>query len=216
MRKRVLSLILALTFIATVPDVFSQTTKKAEQIDFLGGVDNGVYLNGYFGFSLSVPKGWKVIDAETTAALMQMGTDVVKGKNERSNKALEESIKQEVVLLNVTKKPIGALENAMVMIGVRKQPSKHITASMVAEATKSLFASSPTVKLTKDVEVVTVAGKKFAAMEFVIDVGEHHGRIKYFVAMVDGFALSFSLSYDDEADFAELKKSWDSLKFSPK
>lgn len=216
MNKRIAVTVLMLAFAAAVPEAFSQTGVKGDGIDLLGSVKDGVYRNSYFAFELNVPKGWTVIDHETSVAAMRVGVDVVKGKNKTSNRALEDSIGKEVVLLNVTKKPMGALQNAMFMMAVSKQPSKHVTPSMVAEATKSLFASSPTLKLSEDVEIRTVAGKKFACMEFVIKVGDQSATIKYYVTVIDEFALSFSLSYADAADFPELNKILDSLSFSAK
>ena len=194
--------------------VFSQVPPKPKAVDFLGTVHENTYRNDYFGFTLTFPKGWIVADRETTDAATKVGLDVLKGKNERDNKAIEDSLSKEVVLLNVTKKPVGALGNAVFMMGTRKQMSDAVTASMVAEATKSLFDSSPTLRLVADTRVRTIGGRKFALLDYALQANGQTATIKYFVTVVKGYAISFSLSYDQDTDLAELQKVVESLQFA--
>ena len=212
-----LHLLVSLFLTLTAVSAFPQTVVgERSSTAFLGSVNGNEYRNDYFGFGLSFPKGWKVNDQEVTSSVTRAGLDVTKGNNERSNRALEESIKNEVVLLNVTKLPVGALGNAMFMMAVRKQASSAVTPSMVAEATKSAFTGSPTVKVASDTRVVTIAGKKFARVDFGINVNGQTATVLYYVTMIDGFAVTFSLSYADESDLAELDKIRESLNFSSK
>jgi hypothetical protein len=145
-----------------------------------------------------------------------VGTDVLKGKNERSNKALEDSVKREVILLHFAKKPIGSIENANFMMTAMKQPSPHVTPSMVAEATKSVLASSPNLKVVADTRIETIAGKKFALVEYVLTASDQSVKIKYYATVIKGFAVAFSLSFADEQDMVPLGKVVESISFVPK
>src|SRR5262245_43236272 len=50
--------------------------KASEEID-LGTVNNSVYQNQYFGFSLTIPAEWSVQDQEMRQKLIQTGTKMM-------------------------------------------------------------------------------------------------------------------------------------------
>lgn len=206
---------IAFTFLL-FSSAFSQSPVKVEQVDFLGRVSEGVYRNDFLGIEVPVPKGWHLVDQETTSASMQMGLNVLKSKNERSNQALEAATKREVIVLHFAKKPMGSGDNAMFMIGVMKQPSESVLPSMVAEATKSLFLSTTNIKVVQDTRSGIVAGKKFALVDYRLTVNEQTVNIKYYVTMIGSYAVGFSLSYVDDSHLTELEKIVASMKFARK
>ncbi len=182
--------------------------------DLSGELSDRVYKNKYFGLTLEVPKGWIISDRETQEATKAVGTEVVKSTDERKNKALQDSFKRETMLLQATKLPIGAMDNAMFVIVANRQMSPAITASMVAEATKSAFSASPALKLLNDTRVETIAGRKFARLDYGINInGEQKGKILFYATMHKNYALTFSLSYSDESDLATLQQIVGSFKF---
>jgi hypothetical protein len=195
----------------------AQAMPSKASSSILGTVDKGQYINQYLGFSLTIPKGWVVADNETSSAMLKIGQDVLKSDSERDNRAFEESIRKGIVLLNVTKKPVGAAENAVFALSVQKQPSPHVTPAMVAEATKSIFDRTPALKLVKDTRIETIAGRKFALLDYEMSFnGEVVGVIRCFITMVKGFSLSFSLSYLQSGNSGELEDIVRSLKFTDK
>lgn len=210
-------IILTMFLILAVSSGLSQSPDiRGNQIDFLGKVEDSVYTNGYFGLKLPILKNWHLVDQETTSATIQIGADILKSKNERSNKALEDSTKREVVLLHFAKKPIGSIENAMFMMAVLKQPSPSVTPSMVAEATKSVLSKSPNLKVVRNTRIETIASRKFALVDYEITVNGQTAKIKYYATVINGFALTFSLSYVDDTDLIELAKVVEYLKFDGK
>ena len=197
-----------------VGNIFCQAAAKpAPPASIVGSVEEGKYTNQHFGFSLSFPKGWIVADQEVTSTAKAVGSDIVAGTDEKKNKAIKDSMAKEVVLLNLMKKPLGAFGNAMFMMVATRQASPKVTPSMVAEATKSVFSSSPALKLTGDTQVKTIVGRQFALLDYEITVNERTVKSKFHVTMVGTYALTFSLSYTEDEDLAELQKIVDSIRF---
>lgn len=185
-------------------------------VDFLGKTTDGQYTNNFFGMDLKFPSEWNVVDQETTLATLEIGTDFLKGENERSNRALEASTKREVILFHLSRKPIGSLGNCSFMIAVLKQPSAKVLPAMVAEATKSLLANSPNLRISKDTRTGIVAGKPFAMVDYELTVGEQKLSILYYVTVIKGYAFTFSLTYADDADRKELEKIVSTIRFNLK
>lgn len=193
-----------------------QGARPTPSVDFVGTVSEGKYANDFFQLELRFPVDWTVIDQETTGAAIEIGTDFLKGKNERSNRALEASTKSEVVLFHLARKPIGSIENCSFMIAVLKQPSEHVLPTMVAEATKSLFVNSPNMKVVKDTRTGMVGGRKVAMVDYELAVGDKRVTILYYVAIVKGYSLSFSLTYSGDEDRKALESIRDTMRFTLK
>ncbi len=215
MTKHTARIILFAAIVASMALVASaQKSSGAATVNFLGNIENHVYKNSFFGLQMSIPQSWIVVDQETTAATSKVGLDMFKSKNEKNNRALQDSVNNEVALLNVAKKPIGSLGNAVFMMATRKQPSAAVTPSMLAEATKSALATSPGLKLTQGLRLRTIAGKQFALLDYTVTANGQTASIKFFATMVRNYSLTFSLSCADEADLPELQKIVESMKFS--
>lgn len=210
--KAVLILAARVSLAANAP---AQTVvKPPTQSAILGSLQDGNYKNDFLGFSLKVPKDWIVADQETTAAAAKIGTDTLKGKDQRDNKLVEESIRLSITLLNVTKKPVGASENAAFVLVVNKQSSSGYTPAMIAEATKSVLDSSPVLKLTADTRVKTVGGRNFALLDYEINANGQRANTKFYVTMIRDYSLSFSLSYVNDSDLVLLEKIVETMQFS--
>ncbi|MBK9156199.1 MAG: hypothetical protein IPM25_18660 [Chloracidobacterium sp.] len=199
---------------AQKPSTPVPSTKAAA--DFLGAVAEGKYTNDFFEFNLEFPAEWTVVDQETSGATVKIGTDFLKGKDERSNRALEASTKSEVVLFHLARKPIGSIGNCSFMIAVLKQPSAHVLPTMVAEATKSMFVNSPNLKIVKDTRTGTVGRQKVAMVDYELSAGEQKVSILYYVAIVKGYSFSFSLTFSNEEDRKALEQIRDSMVFALK
>lgn len=102
------------------------------------------------------------------------------------------------------------------MIAVLKQPSEHVLPTMVAEATKSLFVNSPNMKVVKDTRTGMVGGRKVAMVDYELAVGDKTVTILYYVAIVKGYSLSFSLTYSGDEDRKALESIRDTMRFTLK
>lgn len=184
--------------------------------DFLGIVSEGGFKNDFFGLELQFPVDWTVIDDETSKVAVEIGTDMFKGDDERSNRALEDSTRKEVVLLHLARKPMGSLENCSFMLGVMKQPNPKVLPAMVAEATKSLLMKSPNLRVIKETRTGAVGGQRVAMVDYEFTVGDQKITILYYVAMVKGYAISFSATYINNEDLKSLEDIISSMRFKTK
>jgi hypothetical protein len=184
--------------------------------DILGVAKDGNYTNKYFGFELKFPTTWSVLDQEETEATKKMGSEFLKGDDGRPNRLLDESLKTEMVLLQISKKPIGAVENAMFVMAIQKQPSSAVLPKMVAEATKSVMLKSANILVVKDTNERMIGGKRFALVDYEIEVGAVIVSVRTFVTVIKGYALSFSLSKPSTLLEPDLEKIADSISFTAK
>ncbi len=202
------------------PPIQGQTSVKGLEsfsaADILGVVQNGNYSNKYFGFELRFPTTWSVLDQEETEATMRMGSEFLKGDDGQPNRLLDESLKTEIILLQVSKKPLGAVENAMFLMAIQKQPSNAVLPKMVAEATKSVLIKSTNIRVVKDTNERLIGGKRFALVDYEIDVGAEIVIVRTFVTVIKGYALSFSLSRPLSLSAPDLEKIADSITFTAK
>lgn len=181
--------------------------------DFLGKSEKGKYQNSYFGFELSYPSNWHVVDQETSRAAIRIGTDVLKGSDQQANKMLVESTETEIVLFHASKKPLGSIGNQSLLMAVQQQPSPSVLPTMVAEATKSLLLNSPGMEVTKDTRKAMIGGREFALVDFKLNVGSQVVLVRYFVTVIRGYALTFSLSLLDGDTPSELDAILSSIRF---
>jgi len=210
--KRSLFFIIVI-FAAAFANGQTTTRKPVDPADFPGKLIDGRYTNRYFDLELDVPPGWLLMNSEEVEATRQIGTDGLKTNSDRVNRLLDDASKGEVVLLALSKKPLGSIENSAFAIGVAKQPSSAITARMVAEASKSLLLKNAANKLLKDITVETIAGKSFASFELTLGMYGQSVPLKYYATMVGEYSLTISLSAGDSLDLKAMDTSLRSIRF---
>lgn len=187
---------------------FSQRKKKSPpktQANFLGTLTDGVYQNDFFGLTIDIPKDWYSLDQDEKEMTRELGVEMIKSKNERNNKAIDDASKREVVLLAVSQKVLGTPQNISLMIGALKQPNIRVTSQMVVEASKKLLLANPNIKLKKDIYNLKIGGKNFSAVEFQTDLGGTVIGQTLLITIRKGYSLNLAMSYFDDDGKAALE-----------
>ena len=188
--------------------------KKVRETNFFGSVADGRYKNEFLGFELEMSAGWVRFDQAETDAAKEIGTEGIKTGDSRYDKTIDYATRVELVVLAYGKKPMGAIENSAIAIGVAKQPTARVTPKMVAEAAKSILLKNTANKLLEDVRLETISGKQFAFFEISLGMYGQHVPLRYYVTMVRDYSLTVSMSYSNAEDLKAMESSLRSIKFN--
>lgn len=193
---------------------FSQVKTVPLPTDIRGLVDGDAYRNSFFGFELDLPKGWLALGQEDQATAKDIGTDALKSEDPSYAKTIQNAVDAELVVLTYAKKPLGAMGNSTLAIGILKQPSNRVTPRMVVEGTKSLLLHSSANKLVRDVQVETIGKTPLASMIIDLSMLGQVVHIKYYAMMLKGYSVTVAMSYSDEEAIKEMDAALRTIRFN--
>lgn len=181
-----------------------------------GRIENSTYINQYFGLKVSLPSGWHVEEREKSEAILQVGSELLKGSDKQFNAAINKSIANTILLFTFTKVPFGpesALQ-AAVQCGVQRMNNPGTTSYMYMLSTKKyLLDSSLHYKITRDIQTQPVGGLDFSVLEAEKTSGNVIVKRKYYCTIRKGLALFFAVTYVTEEDRLVLEKMMQTVKF---
>jgi hypothetical protein len=193
----------------------SDTRIESGEVDF-GRMEKSEYLNDYFGFRVSVPESWHLIERETRDAALQVSKEMSKGSDPKVNAGIDKSMAKTYVLFSLTKFPLRTpnVRQAMFQCGIEELSDKDMSARVYLEKNKDFLLNSPlNYKLLKDVFPATVAGTSFYAMDMQQSAGGVTVTHRYYSTVRKGYALFFVISYFDDADRLTSEKALQASKF---
>jgi hypothetical protein len=200
------------TGLKTAP-VSSQRPAKFEGFDY-GKVSGSSYANNFFGFSLTIPYGWRVQGKEVKDMLSEKGRETIKSDNAQANAQMDVSISNTVNLLTLFKYDVGASTdfNASLICGAEWLPNPSMSSNLYLVNAKSVIErSQQQAQYTfKPFTTETIGGEEFAVME----VGISAVKQKYYISVKKGYALFFILTYAKDEDEAVLRQAMRSVRFS--
>jgi hypothetical protein len=162
-------------------------------------LSNNVFRNHFFGFSMELPPNWQRSDTEDIETAKNISAESLKSKNAKANAQVDEAYLSVRPLLLYTKEPLGSGDNAAIGIDAYRQLSKFVTAKMVAEGTKSTYLKNPSTKLIEDLRSVVINGRQFQTLAFEIEIMRQRIPVRFYLTMVKGYSLAFSVSSPDKA-----------------
>jgi hypothetical protein len=212
--RNLLSLLLGGLIFFSGVDIWSQTAAapRAESIT-ASTLSNNVFRNQFFGFSMELPANWQRLDKEDIETAKNISAESVKAGDAKANAAVDKAYLSAQPLLLCTKEPLGAADNAAVGVEAYKQPSKFITAKMVAQGTKSSYLKNPSTKLIEDSRAVVINGREFQTVAFEIEVLQQRVPVRFYVTMAKGYSLAFSISSSNEALLAKADAAMQTVRF---
>ena len=184
-----------------------------------GTVENSVYSNTYFEFTMDVPDQWIVQSKEQNEQLMETGEKLIAGDDKSMKAALNASDVNVANLLTVFKYETGSpvdfnpsymfiAENVMKAPGVKTGSDYFFNARKILEQSQT-----PYKHIDEEYSTKNLGGKDFYVMNTEIEYMGISIYQAYYCRVDNGFALNLIISYstDDEKD--ELEKIVESISF---
>ena len=206
-------LITALSALVTVRVGAQETSGVPPEVS-AGKITGSTYFSHYFQFSLSVPKGWSVYDAEGRQLMLDKGHQELSAKtaDKRAQDTLNRGIANTVVLLTVSKLPHrqAGPGNAVFACGAERLPAGSFTGRDYLVSMKTLMLSlKDPPKMEGDIVSETIGGAEFAVLTLSRnDLGQ-----RYWSIVKKGYAIFCISTYANEADKGLLNQTMNSLKF---
>jgi len=185
-----------------------------------GEVKDNIYLNTFFDFSMNIPSGWVIQDKEQADELMQMGKDMIAGDDKKMKAVLDASYIKTANLLTVFQYELNTPEIifnpslAIVAENIKLTPGIKTGADYLTHGRKFMEQTQMYDYISEEFEKETINGVDFYILEAIIEFGEIEILQKYYVTILNNFALSFIVTSGDEEQQDILMKSMRSIKFN--
>ncbi len=187
---------------------------QARSLD-LGRLDDGKYVNNFFGLSLSVPHDWVIVTAQRQKEIVEDTKKIAEaGGDAKQAKDMVASIERSTVLLSLTRLPAGLPGNAGFMLIAETVPSPSIRTGVEVLQSMERLAKGTNFKLEflEAVHSESISGADFGVTR--IRNTSPYGTImqKIYTVVKNGYAIQFFYSYTDDADLAAFDSIVKSIK----
>ena len=188
-----------------------------KEIDF-GTYENSVYRNKYFNLSITLPEDWHVQDQEAQKQLMALGSQVLAGEDQDLKAAVKASELTSVTMLTAFQHPLGTpvpYNPNIVCVAekVKNQPGITSGADYLYHTRKVLEAGQIQIEFPDATATATLGGKEFARMPVKLTIAGITAEQDYHSIILDGYALSIIVSYNNEEQKDMLQGILDSVTF---
>ncbi|HKG14391.1 MAG TPA: hypothetical protein VKB12_13770 [Pyrinomonadaceae bacterium] len=229
MRRPLTQTLLAILFVASATAPAQPTRQKAdpptrpgpivlgdpkvEQPFDAGRVEGGTYSNDFFGFSMTLPKGWAVLGADDNKKILDTGKEMVQeGASEKKKQGLEASLVRTHFLVTASKYPTGTAGpefNALLMCIAERIPTAVIKtgADYISVMQRTFEGTSTKLELSSPLRTQKVGGADFTVADVKLTVGPVVTAQRYYIRITKGYALAVAYTYYDDADL----KTFDAL-----
>lgn len=161
-------------------------------------IENGVYHNRYFGFTVALPADWVVASERANAAMMKRGTESVSGEDDSKREQIEAAVRNAYNLVTVSRFPAstrGKTNPTLAAIAERIPHSESIeTGQDYLKLLDATLTGGPLEYRALEEDVVKLGARVFYWREYrlALPTGEVEQR---FYARVEGeFVLLFVTS----------------------
>jgi hypothetical protein len=192
---------------------------KVEQPFDLGKLEGGAYSNDFFGFSMTLPKGWAVLGPEENKKILETGKELIEeGASERKKQGFEAAAKRTYFLVTASKYPTGTAGpgfNALLMCLAERIPTAIIKtgADYVSVMQRSFEGTSAKLELAGPMRTQKVGGADFTVADLKMTAGPVVTAQRYYVRISKGHALTLAYTYFDDADLKTFDELLGTVKF---
>lgn len=191
--------------------------KEPEKID-LGIVENAVYNNKYFDFSLDLSSNWQVQENQTIQMMRERGKKLLSGDDKDMQAALDLGDLSTVNLLLASKYPMGAdvaFNPNIAIVAEKIDPVQGVVSGKdyLASVVEILSNSRIQTQFDGTYGTINLGGVDFADIKVAMTYMEKSVYQEYFASIIKGYALSIIISYTDENQYSALMDLLQTMKF---
>lgn len=181
-------------------------------------IEDGVYKNGYFAFTMQIPSGWEILSQETKAELQRVGKEVLVGDDKNLKAAISAAEKNVFQLLSISRYPLGTpgKQNIVFTSGAEKVsalPGIKNGSDYLMNVKALLKFSSMEVHLNKEIYVQKIDGIDFAVLDVSMNINNNEVKQLLYATIIKGYAYYFNYTYITPQDLQFLKQIVSTMKF---
>jgi hypothetical protein len=186
--------------------------------NYQGKVDNGVYRNEYFDFSIELIPSWRTLSDDETKLLMAGTKENFRGQDGVLNPAIDRNLNRTAIILMQRRYPYGTKFNPALQFTVEttnspRRPLKD--SAIIGQKTLKTFKKELFV-VTKEIAETVLGGEKFVFYEALNGPPEHQYKQRIYIGSRKGLIFSIVLSYVEPDDLSNMEKSLATFKFGKK
>jgi len=207
---------ICVAFIIICAFFFSGCDKKtSDEIDF-GVVENSVYRNQYFGFSIHIPPDWSIIhDQETLQSIMNKGAEIVIKEDKHNDDVLKASELQMVVFFIASKYSVISDPSINCLAdNVRHVPVIKRGKDYLFHVKNDLEAGKIEVSFPKEIYTETLGGIDFDVLNAQMSFAGPTIKQKQYVTVMKGYAVVCTVAFKNYNEEAELDEILNSIEFN--
>lgn len=177
--------------------------------DFGSIMVGNIYRSEFFGFSMELPDGWKILSDEEMELLREIVNNEAEIDNSKEGTMTKVSLRRTAILAGAIN-----FEEASIMIGAERPDFANMTMETIMKVVRTTQLSSGKDKITKDVYPLTLGGVQF----FALDVQNIEDKSKQRIIITKRKELLFQIifTYKNESDLKILEEAVKSVKFDTK
>lgn len=212
--NKLLSRLILLVFVIAVSGCGS---KKPAKIDY-GEFEGNVYRNEYFGMTAEVPVEWYICDRETINRVNETGKQIIAGDDENMRAIIDASNLVTVNLFQAFEYPVGApvpFNSSIVSVAekVEQYPGIKSGNDYLYHVKRNLESSKIDVTILDDTKSKVIDGLEFNEMSIELRMSGVVAKQKYYVTILNNYALCIIVSYDNDEHESALASIIDTIKF---
>jgi hypothetical protein len=175
----------------------------------MGAIENGVYRNEPAGFTVETPADWIRRTDEQIRAINKINREMYPGAGKNSP---ENAFKGETTVFTFNKYPVDETKTAVYSATIQKL-SRPAALEARVQSVRALLTASPLKMTLEPVQYKTFGKVRAAIVNSTMNMmGAALKQRAYFIVN-NGYALSFSITYEDDADLLEADKKIQALTF---
>lgn len=183
-----------------------------------GKIEGGSYSNDFFGFSVTLPKGWVVLGADENRQIRDAGKGLMEeGASEKKKQGLEAAAARTYFLVTASKYPKGTAAadfNAVFMCIAERIPTALIKtgADYMAVMQRTMEGSAAKIEVGP-LRTQKIGGADFTVADVRMSAGSVVTAQRFYVRIAKGHALLMAYTYFDDADLKTLDELLGTVKF---
>lgn len=223
-RRKSILVILSILFIAAGCEKEDSSTEKTEveiqktpKID-AGVIEDGLYRNQYFDFSLKLPEGWHVQSEIIYKKVLKKGSRVMAGDDKALKASIDDRIKNFVMLFTLSEYLLGApvefnptiialIDNVSEWPGIKK-PEDYLF-----HVKRTTSMGQLNYEFSGESETVNISGQDFGMMPVILHLGKIQVKQKMYALLKDGYVLLITTAYVNEQQGAVMDELVRSIQF---